>query len=68
MKKAYHEWRSPLPVNSNWWLTFVDDPNNAEESAKVAAASEWKGVKAWQVRRAAWIISRVLEFKEKLDK
>ena len=57
-----------MPVNSNWWLTFVDDPNNAEESVKIAAINEWKGVKAWQVRRAAWIISRILEFKEKLDR
>nr|ODO04266.1 carnitine acetyltransferase [Cryptococcus depauperatus CBS 7855] len=23
---AYHTWRAPLIVNSNWWLCFVDDP------------------------------------------
>lgn len=23
---AYHEWREPPPVNSNWWLTFLNDP------------------------------------------
>lgn len=24
--KAYHEWRVPLLVNSNWWLMFRADP------------------------------------------
>lgn len=25
LKLAYHSWRVPLPVNSNWWLLMADD-------------------------------------------
>ncbi|ODN84949.1 hypothetical protein L202_00794 [Cryptococcus amylolentus CBS 6039] len=25
---AYHTWRAPLPVNSNWWLCFAPDPTD----------------------------------------
>lgn len=25
---AYHTWRAPLIVNSNWWLPFAPDPND----------------------------------------
>lgn len=25
LKVAYHGWRVPLPVNSNWWLLMADD-------------------------------------------
>lgn len=27
IKVAYHSWRVPLPVNSNWWLMCKDDDN-----------------------------------------
>jgi carnitine O-acetyltransferase len=27
LQKAYHEWRVPLLVNSNWWLMFRANPN-----------------------------------------
>ena len=25
---AYHSWRAPLLINSNWWLLFAPDPND----------------------------------------
>lgn len=25
LKAAYHSWRVPLPVNSNWWILMADD-------------------------------------------
>jgi carnitine O-acetyltransferase len=25
---AYHTWRAPLLVNSNWWLLFASDPKD----------------------------------------
>jgi carnitine O-acetyltransferase len=25
---AYHTWRAPLIVNSNWWLEFKEDPGD----------------------------------------
>lgn len=27
IKAAYHSWRVPLPVNSNWWILFAHDPD-----------------------------------------
>jgi carnitine O-acetyltransferase len=27
---AYHTWRAPLIVNSNWWLSFGPDPSDPE--------------------------------------
>ncbi|WVQ77521.1 hypothetical protein IAR50_007207 [Cryptococcus sp. DSM 104548] len=27
---AYHTWRAPLPVNSNWWLCFAPDPTDSQ--------------------------------------
>jgi carnitine O-acetyltransferase len=26
---AYHTWRVPLLINSNWWLLFASDPHDA---------------------------------------
>jgi hypothetical protein len=78
MKKAYHEWRAPLPVNSNWWLTFLNDENVPEDIRKIPEGSaggagyteipSWAGVTPWQVRRAAWLVSRILDFKERMDR
>jgi carnitine O-acetyltransferase len=28
LKLAYHTWRAPLLVNSNWWLSFKADPSD----------------------------------------
>jgi carnitine O-acetyltransferase len=28
---AYHSWRVPLPVNSNWWLLMKEDMQIPEE-------------------------------------
>lgn len=27
---AYHTWRAPLIVNSDWWMQFKPDPNDRE--------------------------------------
>ncbi|KIM84067.1 hypothetical protein PILCRDRAFT_6374 [Piloderma croceum F 1598] len=77
MKKAYHEPRAPLPVNSNWWLTFLNDENVPEVVRRIPAGTvyteiptspSWAGVTPWQVRRAAWLVSRILDFKERTDR
>lgn len=67
LKKAYHEWRAPLLVNSNWWLAFYNDtsvPSHALTSPKPVGAA---GITPWQVRRASWLVHRTLEFKDKLE-
>lgn len=32
LQKAYHEWRVPLLINSNWWLMFAPDANLQSEA------------------------------------
>lgn len=76
LKKAYHEWRAPLLINSNWWLLFHHDatiPEHIrnhdgttplEEGVKLPTGGE---VGDWQIRRAAWLASRFMNFKERLD-
>lgn len=66
LKKAYHEWRAPLIVNSNWWLALVDDPN-VPHSVRHPSV-ERIGYTTWQVRRAAWLAHRVLDFKAQLER
>lgn len=59
---AWLDGRSPLPVNSNWWLALFNDdtvPLDARQHGP-----NW--ITPWQVRRAAWMTHRVLEFKERL--
>ncbi|KIY73588.1 acyltransferase ChoActase/COT/CPT [Cylindrobasidium torrendii FP15055 ss-10] len=65
MKKAYMEWRSPLPVNSNWWLAFQDDTQlPISESERVKDSPRYTH---WQIQRAAWILHRILEFRSKIE-
>ncbi|CAL1716338.1 unnamed protein product [Somion occarium] len=70
LKKAYHEWRAPLIVNSNWWLSFKNDPTIPEDVYLGLARDEIKGtaITRWQVRRASWLLHRTLEFKSRLEK
>ncbi|KAL7423876.1 hypothetical protein Q5752_001461 [Cryptotrichosporon argae] len=35
---AYHTWRAPLLVNSNWWLLFKPDPANPPAPVAVRSA------------------------------
>ncbi|CAE6447104.1 unnamed protein product [Rhizoctonia solani] len=76
MKKAYHEWRAPLLINSNWWLLFHHDatiPDHIKSHDGTSSLSD--GVKLptggeisdWQIRRAAWLASRFMNFKERLE-
>jgi hypothetical protein len=66
-KKAYLEWRAPLLVNSNWWLAFHDDKLIPQSALDGESSDDRTGITRWQVRRAAWLIYRMLEFKERLD-
>ncbi|KAI3614952.1 carnitine acetyltransferase [Moniliophthora roreri] len=59
--KTYLEWRAPLLVNSNWWLAFYDDDLHPITPVPVAGHTNW------QMKRAAWLVHRTLEFKNKVD-
>jgi len=64
LKKAYLEWRSPLLINSNWWLALQDDEVVPQEIRRNDSA----GLNTWQMRRAAWICYRALTFKQLLGR
>ena len=66
LRKAYHEWRAPLIVNSNWWLALADDPSIP--TAVRYPTRPAPGFTSWQVRRAAWLVHRVLDFRAQLDR
>ncbi|KAF5382187.1 hypothetical protein D9615_004445 [Tricholomella constricta] len=66
INKAYLEWRAPLIVNSNWWLAFHDDDLVPQSALTGESSDSRAGITLWQVRRAAWLVHRVLDFKEQL--
>ncbi|KAH9850370.1 acyltransferase ChoActase/COT/CPT [Lenzites betulinus] len=66
LKKAYHEWRAPLIVNSNWWLALGDD--STIPPAVRYPSGLGNSCTPWQIRRAAWLVHRILEFKVRLER
>ncbi|CAD6904371.1 unnamed protein product [Tilletia laevis] len=82
LQKAYHEWRVPLLINSNWWLMFTNDPNAPAglgehkghgtadlappKGAAALGESHWDEAQ-WGIRRAAWMTHRLLEFYRRLQ-
>ncbi|TEB34514.1 carnitine acetyltransferase [Coprinellus micaceus] len=67
LNKAYLEWRAPLLVNSNWWLAFYEDDMMPATALKGETNNNRAGTTFWQLRRAAWLVWRTLEFKQQLD-
>ncbi|KAG2018014.1 carnitine acetyl transferase [Coprinopsis cinerea AmutBmut pab1-1] len=68
INKAYLEWRAPLLVNSNWWLAFFEDDMIPQSAIKGETSNNRAGTTFWQLRRAAWLTWRILDFKDKLDR
>ncbi|KAI0001470.1 acyltransferase ChoActase/COT/CPT [Russula compacta] len=66
LKKAYHECRLPLLIHSNWWLAFFNDDRIPEHILREPPSSELVQITPWQVRRAAWLTFRHLEFRDSL--
>ncbi|GAA5932375.1 choline/carnitine O-acyltransferase [Sporobolomyces koalae] len=63
---AYHSWRVPLPVNSNWWLLMKEDHSiPAEFRASIPDKGQFTD---WQIRRAAKLTQRLVDFKLRLDR
>lgn len=60
---AYLSWRAPLPINSNWWLTFVNDSSIPHS---VLRGDTKSGIEPWQVRRAACILHRILDWRARM--
>ncbi|KAH9983330.1 acyltransferase ChoActase/COT/CPT [Russula compacta] len=55
LKKAYHEWRLPLLIHSNWWLAFFNDDCIPEHVLREPASS-----------KLVQLTFRHLEFKDSL--
>ncbi|TCD69360.1 hypothetical protein EIP91_007916 [Steccherinum ochraceum] len=71
LKKAYHEWRAPLIVNSNWWLSFINDSSVPAGVLLGTDSGHYirnTGLTRWQVRRAASLLHGVLDFKAQLER
>lgn len=66
INKAYLEWRAPLVVNSNWWLAFSDDPLIPRSALAGETNNNRVGTTFWQLRRSAWLLHRMLQFKDNL--
>lgn len=73
LQKAYHEWRVPLLVNSNWWLMFQPDPSVPQEisayagdapayTAEAVSTQNWANIE-YGLRRATWFIYRMLLYR-----
>ncbi|WAR59424.1 hypothetical protein PtB15_11B64 [Puccinia triticina] len=66
MKVAYHSARSPLPVNSNWWILLKHDRDIPD--SVIESLPEPDRFTDWQLRRAATLIHRFMLFKQMLDR
>lgn len=66
IKVAYHSWRVPLPINSNWWILMAHDPDIP--TSVTDAIPEDGTFTGWQIRRAARLAWRFLDFKDRLER
>lgn len=65
MKVAYLEQRDPLVVNSNWWLMLENDVT-VPEGIRNGTHVEAQACRKWQIRRAAWLTKRFLDYRDLL--
>jgi hypothetical protein len=67
---AYLDSRAPLLINTNWWLAFVDDIQTKDQFLKMQeeqSRSKSHLFTSFQIRRAAWLLHRIADFKLKMD-
>ena len=63
---VYHSCRTPLPINSNWWVLCAADPDVPKSiTDSRPARGEYT---SWQVRRAAVMTWRLLDFQQRLNR
>ncbi|KAF8529840.1 acyltransferase ChoActase/COT/CPT [Gautieria morchelliformis] len=62
MKTAYLQSRSSLLINSNWWCVYQPDPN-----VPIAPPPKSGQYTFWQVRRAAWLVHKMLQYRAALE-
>ncbi|KAI9138798.1 acyltransferase ChoActase/COT/CPT [Paraphysoderma sedebokerense] len=68
LTKIYLEWREALMINSNWWILFKDHPMQPKELFEINHGRMGKGeFTAFQLKRAAGLISNALNYKEFIE-
>ena len=70
LKYAYHSWRDPLLINSNWFINFCDYPSPAHRELlqKTRGRFERGSFTSFQVMRAAGLITNMLNYKDLIDR
>ncbi|KAI9470980.1 MAG: acyltransferase ChoActase/COT/CPT [Benjaminiella poitrasii] len=68
LRKAYLEWREPLMVNSNWYILGQPDPGHPKELLANNGVQAQGLFSKFQIKRAAHLIRRGLEYKEIIDR
>ncbi|KAF8924500.1 acyltransferase ChoActase/COT/CPT [Dissophora ornata] len=63
ISKAYHEWREPLLVNSNWYILMRNEINHPTEFQPTV---ENPAYTTFQVKRAAHVAQQLLDYTETL--
>ncbi|KAF9159671.1 hypothetical protein DFQ26_006299 [Actinomortierella ambigua] len=71
IQKAYHEWREPLLVNSNWYILMRHDRNHTYPLPEQALLPVREGLEGrfstFQVKRAAHVTQQLLDFCDDLN-
>ncbi|KAF8591074.1 acyltransferase ChoActase/COT/CPT [Ramaria rubella] len=62
MKTAYLQSRASLMVNSNWWCVYQSD-----FTIPTVPTPERGQYTFWQVRRAAWLVFKMLQYRADLE-
>eukprot|EP00842_Homolaphlyctis_polyrhiza_P006421 jgi/Hompol1/6780/HPOL_005099-RA len=65
LNKAYLEWREPSLINVNWWCQFSNHPDQPKDLLRKPPPREV--LTAFQIKRAAGIISNAINYKELID-
>ncbi|KAG0260950.1 hypothetical protein BG011_001456, partial [Mortierella polycephala] len=63
ISKAYHEWREPLLINSNWYILMRNDLNHP---TVFHSTEENPAYTTFQVKRAAHVAQQLLDYTEAL--
>lgn len=62
MKAAYLRSRSSLLIHSNWWCVYQPDT-----TVPVVSPPQRGRYSFWQVRRAAWLVHKMLQYRADLE-
>lgn len=65
---AYHSWREPVLIHSNWFILFQDSILNKSEMHTSTKTPALKGYTDVQLKRAAGLVSNYLDYKQLLDR